>query len=321
MLNIIDISGWQKGLDLPTMFAKNPSLGGVIVKATGGTCVFQSDTFLPWATWLTENNKPWGFYHFLDDDQRDSSGRAEAEFFVSKTRDWFGKGIPILDFEARAKNLGLKYLKEALDTVYALTGVRPMVYCSQGLANNKNMTAIAEAGYKLWVAQYANYNPVYGFQSNPWKKGAVGPFGAEAMRQYTSQLYIPGWKKNLDASIFYGDVNDWNKLVGIEPVFPPAQKKTVDEVAREVINGVWGNGKNRQTALEKAGYNYAEVQARVNEILNTKPKQTAESLTKIARDVIAGKYGNGAIRVARLRLAGYDPTAVQAEVNRILSGR
>lgn len=321
MLNVIDISEYQRNMNLATMYSKNPDLGGVIVKATGGVNIWQEKTFKPWADWLVANNKPMGFYHFMDDDFKASSGQKEAEFFVSKTRDYFGKGIPILDYEMQAKNLGVGYLKDALDTVYALTGVRPMVYCSQGLANNKNMTAIAEAGYKLWVAQYANYNPVYGFQSNPWKKGAVGPFGAEAMRQYTSQLYIPGWKKNLDASIFYGDVNDWNKLVGIEPVFPPAQKKTVDEVAREVINGVWGNGKNRQTALEKAGYNYAEVQARVNEILNTKPKQTAESLTKIARDVIAGKYGNGAIRVARLRLAGYDPAAVQAEVNRILSGR
>lgn len=317
MLNVIDISAWQKGLELSKLYANNPTLGGVIIKSTGGTCIYQ-DTFKPWADWMVKNNRPFGFYHFLDDDLRNSSGQAEAEFFVSKTRDYFGKGIPVLDYEQQAKNMGIKYLKAALDTVYALTGVRPLVYCSQGLT--AGMTEIANAGYKVWVAQYANYDPMYGFTNNPWKKGDVGPFKQEVMRQYTSQMYLPGWKSHLDASLFYGDRADWDKLAGITPVFPPS-KKSVDEIAREVIEGKWGNGKNRQLALEKAGYNYAEVQNRVNEILSVKPKQTADSINEIAKEVIAGKYGNGAVRVLRLRLAGYDPDKVQAEVNRILLGR
>ena len=44
-------------------------------------------------------------------------------------------------------------------------------------------------------------------------------------------------------------------------------KKSIDEVAREVINGKWGNGADRKKRLEEAGYNYSEVQARVNELL------------------------------------------------------
>lgn len=320
MLNVIDISGWQKGLNLATMYDKNPDLGGVIIKATGGVCIYQGDTFEPWADWMIAHDRPFGFYHFLDDDYKNSTGQKEAEFFVSKCKNYFGKGIPIADYEAQAKNLGPTYLKSFLDTVYALTGVKPMLYCSQGLANSYTMQSIAEAGYPLWVAQYANYNPMYEFSSNPWKKGSVWPWEHEAMRQYTSQMHLPGWRSNLDANLFYGDVNDWNRLVGIEPVFPPA-KKSVDEIAREVINGVWGNGQARRRNIEAAGYNYDEIQARVNEILGTKPKQTVDAITTVAKDVIAGKYGNGAIRVLRLRLAGYDPNKVQAEVNRILSGK
>lgn len=45
-----------------------------------------------------------------------------------------------------------------------------------------------------------------------------------------------------------------------------------------------------------------------------------KSYTEVARDVIAGKYGNGDTRVERLKKAGYDPKTVQAEVNRLLSG-
>ena len=43
--------------------------------------------------------------------------------------------------------------------------------------------------------------------------------------------------------------------------------KTVEELAREVIRGDWGNGKDRKVRLTNAGYNYDTIQNRVNEIL------------------------------------------------------
>lgn len=36
--------------------------------------------------------------------------------------------------------------------------------------------------------------------------------------------------------------------------------KTLQDVAREVIRGEWGDGAARKEALEKAGYNYKDVQ-------------------------------------------------------------
>lgn len=44
-------------------------------------------------------------------------------------------------------------------------------------------------------------------------------------------------------------------------------KKTVDELAREVIAGKWGNGATRKQRLTDAGYDYSAVQKRVNELL------------------------------------------------------
>lgn len=43
-----------------------------------------------------------------------------------------------------------------------------------------------------------------------------------------------------------------------------AQKKSVSQLADEVIAGKWGNGDDRKKRLEAAGYNYAAVQAAVN---------------------------------------------------------
>ncbi len=43
--------------------------------------------------------------------------------------------------------------------------------------------------------------------------------------------------------------------------------KPIDEIAREVIRGEWGNGDERKLRLTKAGYDYSKVQARVDELL------------------------------------------------------
>lgn len=43
--------------------------------------------------------------------------------------------------------------------------------------------------------------------------------------------------------------------------------KTVEEVAKEVIRGLWGNGLTRKQKLEEAGYDYNAVQDEVNRLL------------------------------------------------------
>lgn len=44
-------------------------------------------------------------------------------------------------------------------------------------------------------------------------------------------------------------------------------KKTVTELAKEVIQGKWGNGEERKQKLTQAGYDYDRVQAEVNRLL------------------------------------------------------
>ena len=47
----------------------------------------------------------------------------------------------------------------------------------------------------------------------------------------------------------------------------PSGEKSVAAVAKEVIAGKWGNGADRKNRLEAAGYNYQEVQNKVNQLL------------------------------------------------------
>lgn len=91
----------------------------------------------------------------------------------------------------------------------------------------------------------------------------------------------------------------------------PAPTKSVDELAREVIAGKYGNGEDRKKAL---GSRYAEVQARVNEILagnKPAPTPTVDILT-LVKKTIRGDFDNGD---ARRKALGSNYAEVQRQVN------
>lgn len=92
--------------------------------------------------------------------------------------------------------------------------------------------------------------------------------------------------------------------------------KSVEEVAREVLAGKWGNGDDRKNRLEAAGYNYSQVQAKVNDLVNAN-NAPAKTVEQLAKEVLAGTWGNGDDRKKKLEAAGYDYNAVQAKVNEL----
>lgn len=100
------------------------------------------------------------------------------------------------------------------------------------------------------------------------------------------------------------------------PSKPKSKVKSVEELAKEVIDGKHGTGKDRVKSL---GARYNEVQAEVNRILKFSapaPKNTKVDVTRLAKAVIRGDYGTGE---KRKRLLGSNYSAVQKEVNRLLS--
>lgn len=96
-------------------------------------------------------------------------------------------------------------------------------------------------------------------------------------------------------------------------------KKSIDELAKEVIQGKWGNGPARVRKLIAKGYDAAKVQARVDELMN--PQRGPKSIKTLAAEVFAGRWGNDPQRSRDLDEAGYDSRAVQAEVDRQARGR
>ena len=97
-----------------------------------------------------------------------------------------------------------------------------------------------------------------------------------------------------------------NKINNSEPI----KEKTTEELAREVIEGKYGNGEDRKNAL---GDRYAEVQARVNEILAPTPKPSVDILD-LVRKTIRGDFGNGEDRKNALG-SNYDEVQRQVNLN------
>ena len=77
--------------------------------------------------------------------------------------------------------------------------------------------------------------------------------------QYSSKGKVPGIKTRCDLDVDFDGIIDLGK-----------HKKTNEEIADEVISGMWGSkntSPTRKEMLTAAGYNYFEVQQIVNDKL------------------------------------------------------
>ena len=181
--------------------------------------------------------------------------------------------------------------------------------CSSGVA-----AIVKGAGYRLGIDALKKVSTAC-YTGN--LRAALKAAGFEVL---TESKYLTS-----DAYLFAGDIllNDnahvaTNLTTGSKASRTSAPSKSINEVAKEVINGKWGNGSDRTNRLAAAGYDAKAVQNEVNRILKGNATTPSKSINEVAKEVINGKWGNGSDRTNRLAAAGYDAKAVQNEVNRIL---
>ena len=182
------------------------------------------------------------------------------------------------------------------------------VYKSNGVAD-MGADSIITATYCTDIS--SNFNNIVAGEI-VWLSGHVGIYiGNNQVVECT-----PAWKNNVQITTL--SQRKWLKHGKLKYVdyTTSTPKKSVEEIAKEVIAGKWDVYPKRKTLLEQAGYNYKEVQTKVNELLS--PKSKLKSTDEIAREVIAGKWGNGADRKNRLTKAGYDYKTIQNRVNQLL---
>lgn len=110
-----------------------------------------------------------------------------------------------------------------------------------------------------------------------------------------------------------------NRLSKSSSATPKIPKKSIDTVAREVLDGKWGNNPQRRTKLQDSGYNPDVIQDRVN-VLVGHGGIARKTNSQIAQEVIDGRWGNNPERERRLKNAGYNPSTIQGLVNSLIGG-
>lgn len=138
------------------------------------------------------------------------------------------------------------------------------VYIGEGLA----VECTPKWANKVQITAVHNIGKKGGYNGRKWTKHGKLPFVdysdanktvAEVAAEINAALIASG----------YSPVEVAAEMVK-QPEVPEPEApvmKTIDEIAREVINGKWGNGTARKQMLVEAGYDYNAVQNRVNEIL------------------------------------------------------
>lgn len=259
-LRIIDVSSNQGLINIAPI-----DCDGVITKATGGNN-YVNDCCDHVLQQCYKLNKPSGFYHYAHEFGNINDPIKESDYFIDNTKDYFGKSIPILDYEVAINGRSytdqdVQWCKQWLQHVKDKTGVTPLLYISKSVISATDWTPVTNLSVAGWIAQYADNNYT-GWQTDPWTDNKpFTPFNV-VMYQYTSHGRINGYNGDLDLSLFYGDVNTWNKYISINKPTNNTQSSIdyLTPFAKDVLSGMYGNGDQRKENIFNA------VQKRVNEL-------------------------------------------------------
>ena len=280
MLKGLDLSHWQSD------FEAFNSVDFAIIKATEGVGYVDPacDKLYQKAK---KSGKLLGVYHFARPDLNNSA-IAEADWFIKNIQGYLREAILVLDWESGYLG-NVAWAKAFLDRVKEKTGIKAILYASRSPINSFDWSSVANADYGLWVADYGANT---GSECN---KPVVKWWPFYILWQYTSKGRVAGYNGNVDLNNFYGDAETWRKYATSEsnPKPVPA-KKTIEELANEVIEGKWDNGEERIKRLTEAGYNAKEVQDLVNKKLGINKEPAVEYYTVVKGDnltKIAKKFG------------------------------
>lgn len=181
---------------------------------------------------------------------------------------------------------------------------------------------IVKRTYKSAVQLFAYLCKLYSL--NPLADGVIVSHKEAHARGYASGHEDPehlwrGLGLSYTMDTFRHEVS---KLVSGSSSSPVSPSGSVSDTSNSQLYRVrksWGNASSQIGAfrsLENAkracrvGYSVFDSNGNI--------VHTANSITEVAKKVIAGRYGNGAERKRRLEAEGYDYSKVQAEVNRLL---
>jgi len=290
----VDVSRWQKGFDLNYALAEG--FNYAIIKAGGADAGFYKDSQFENFYQQALNDKMYiGAYYFGCAFSVEDAVR-EANYFISYLK---GKRIVHVyyDVEGKMLNQGYQHLTDII-TAFCQTmitaGYACGIYTSESHFNSRfNDNAVAV--FPHWVAKYSK---------NPPKLKSIAPieiwqFGGST--NYVRSPKIHGTTVDQDQiNIQWVDSGSIPEIT--EVTIPEPISKSVDQVAIEVLAGLWGNGIIRKAKLTSAGYNYKEVQDKVNEIVASRSEKRKTHIVAKGETLsgIAKRYGTTYKKLAEI---------------------
>jgi len=238
MLKGIDISKHQENVDFEKV--KDDGINFVILR-TGYSTTIDSKFLEYAAACKTAGINVPAVYHFSYATDIDGV-LSEAKFAIEKVEEAkLGDVRIFFDFEydtvsnAKKKGITLSKVECNLHTAFFCEyvksqGYKTGVYLNRDYYNNWYIKDVT-ARYPLWLADY-NKTAKYSCM----------------VHQYSSTGSVNGISGNVDMDYWDTDY----------------------EAALDVLDGVYGNGEVRKASLTAAGYDYATVQKKVNEILGSR---------------------------------------------------
>ena len=260
--------------------------------------VSESTSYLnPCLSAQVSQSNPIGFYHFAWFGGDVEQAEAEARYFLDN--------VPqkvkylCLDYEDHASGDKQENTDACLRfmEIIADAGYKPIYYSYKPftLDNIYYEQILAKFPNSLWIAGYGLNDGTADFDYFPSMDGI-------RWWQYSSNPF--------DKNIVLLDDEEDNSI-------SKNDLKSLNTIANEVVQGLWGNGQERFNNLSNAGYDAQAVQDKVNDLLNA--ENTSKDLDTLANEVLQGLWGNGQERFDNLTNAGYNAQAVQDRVNELLS--
>lgn len=279
----IDVSRWQKGFDLKN--AWNEGFTYVIIKAggadTSSKTPYKDPQFDNFYTQARAGAWKIGAYFFGNAFSK-ADAIKEANAFILYLQ---GKAITHVyyDVEGAMLNQGYTHLTEIIQTFCQTminAGYACGIYTSESHFNSRfNDNALVI--FPHWVARYSSKEP----HLNSIALIEIWQYGGSV--NYIRDPKISG--TTVDQNQIYIEWTDQIELPKQEVIIPD-QEKSIDQLANEVLAGLWGNGIIRKMKLTLAGYNYKSVQERVDEIIKHRKEtgkyyvvKRGDTLSKIAK--------------------------------------
>lgn len=274
----IDISKWQKGFNLKDAWKEGFTY--CIFRAGGADGSYYKDSqFESFYTQARAGAWKIGAYYYGCAFST-SDAVKEASYFIEYLK---GKAIKHVyyDVEGKMLNQGYTHLTDNINAfcqTMVNAGYTCGIYTSESHFSRFDKSQVCK--FPFWVAKYSKNPP--SFDCECWQYGGSV--------NYVRSPQING--TTVDQDVFFIPWN--NVVIEQQPVIvPDVGKKSIDQIAVEVLAGIWGNGLIRKIKLTSADYDYITVQQRVNEIVEER-KQSGKTHIVVKNDTlskIAKMYG------------------------------